>query len=896
MSSATCNGRMRGAIALFVLGIWASAAQATPPGTPLSVSLSISEAPRLYEPASLTVEVRSVLDAPRTVVELILPEGVTAEQTRWTMDLKAGQPVTVTTSWSFVAEPGNVALSARAIREVGPGEVWGDMASIPLHLSARVDRAVKEWKVDHVPVAGLLESGDALVVSTDPTPFSFPTAPAPGAPEVVPPSVMPALRPVASASEPSAPGTVVLTGRWRYADRSGTTRDLDQQLLEIRKGDGTALSPRVYCYTQADGTYSCSLPYTGTTLRVWARSYAVFSFGSGSTNRLGVFSGPEVSGGCGSDSIDCSYPVETAAFSCGDGQTCSVGTYTVPLGEPWSGAHQMTQDLIRSWKKIWFDTRHPAGTAPGPTRINYPVPAGHGTHAHVVGNVDGWLSIEPPNQQAADIVLHEYGHGVMSNLWAGFSPYWPSFDCPSPHYISEVSGPGCALSEGFANFWAWYSNELYDGDSSTTNDGGVFNWPGGASTNLETRSGYQSGDRVEGNIAAALGDLLDSANEGPASGPGDRVTEGIQHIWHTVYTQSDSNFAQWWDAYWWGLGHEPCAALAVLQHNSIAYTAGQCSGVTCYTLTRTHSGSGADPAASPASSTGCPAGQYSAGQAIQLSARPAVGWSVGSWTGTSNNSSTSLTNSLSMPAGNHTVAVQYVAQSDIALTNGVPANGSVAGSTSYEQWDFYYVDLGTGVNQLTVDLYNLTEDADLFVRRGAKPDLGTFDCSSAWGGTTSDQCVFTSPAAGRWWIGVANYASGAINYTVRATWGVTGDQGTSFYTLAPCRVLDTRTSSPLLSEVARVAQVAGLCGVPSTARAVAVNLTAVTPTAAGNVTLWPDGPKPPVSAINFQAGLTRANNAILLLSGAPSGTLSTEAFVTGGGTVHLLIDITGYFE
>jgi hypothetical protein len=888
-------GRIFGTIGLFSLVLWASAAWATPPRTPITVSLSISEVPRLYQPASLTIEVQSVLDAPGTVVELILPEGITAEQTRWTVDLKAGKPVIIMSTWSFVAEPGNVSLSVRANRVLGPGEVWGDMASIPLHLSAQDDRAVEGWRVDHVPVANLLKAGDALVVSTEPTPFSFNRESAPGASQVVPPGTEPALKPHPPASELSALGTVVLTGRLRYADRSNVVRDLDQQLLEIRKGDGTALSPRVYCYTQVDGTFSCPVPYTGTTLRVWARSYTSFSFGSGSSNRLGVFSGPEVSGGCGSDSVDCSYPVQTPAISCSDGQTCNVGEQYIALGEPWSGAHQMTQDLVRSWKKIWFDTRHPAGTASGPTRINYPVPAGHGTHAHVLGMVDVWLSIEPPNQQSADVVLHEYGHGVMGNLWAGFSPNWTSSDCPSPHYIDAVSGPGCALSEGFGNFWMWYSNQLYDGDNSTANDGPVFNWPGGASTNLETRSGYASGDQVEGNIAAALGDLLDSVNEGPSSGPGDRVTDGVQHIWHTVYTQSDSDFSQWWSAYWSTLDHEPCAALAVLQHNTIPYSVAQCSSATCYTLTRTHAGSGTDPVATPASSAGCAAGQYSAGQAIQLTSSPAGGWAVGSWTGTSNNSSTSLSNSLSMPTGNHTASVQYIVHPDIALANGAPANDSLAGSSSYDQWDYFYVDLGTGVNQLTVDLYNLTADADLFVRSGAKPDLGTFDCASGYGGTTNDQCVLTSPASGRWWIGVSNFSSGVINYTVRAAWNTGGDQGTSFYTLTPCRLLDTRSSSPLLSQVPRVVQVAGVCGVPSTAKAVAVNLTALTSTAGGYVTLWPGGPKPTTSTLNFQVGMNRANNAIMLLGGA-SSTLSTEAFVGDGGTVHLAIDVNGYFE
>ena len=63
----------------------------------------------------------------------------------------------------------------------------------------------------------------------------------------------------------------------------------------------------------------------------------------------GVFSGNEL--GCGSDSIDCAYPVQTGEISCGDNATCAIGTWTVETtitGEPWLGAHQMTQDLVRS--------------------------------------------------------------------------------------------------------------------------------------------------------------------------------------------------------------------------------------------------------------------------------------------------------------------------------------------------------------------------------------------------------------------------------------------------------------------------------------------------------------------------------------------------------------------
>ena len=84
------------------------------------------------------------------------------------------------------------------------------------------------------------------------------------------------------------------------------------------------------------------------------------------------------------------------------------------------------------------------------------------------------------------------------------------------------------------------------------------------------------------------------------------------------------------------------------------------SSVTCYLLTRSHSGQGDDPVASPNKSTGCSNGQYVAGESITLTATPATGWSVSGWSGTNNDASTSTTNSVTMPAANHAVSVAYV--------------------------------------------------------------------------------------------------------------------------------------------------------------------------------------------------------------------------------------------
>jgi len=81
---------------------------------------------------------------------------------------------------------------------------------------------------------------------------------------------------------------------------------------------------------------------------------------------------------------------------------------------------------------------------------------------------------------------------------------------------------------------------------------------------------------------------------------------------------------------------------------------------TCYALALGHTGQGSDPVASPANSTGCSAGEYVAGETVNLSgAVPDKGWQISGWTCTDNDASTASTNSLTMPASNHAASVIY---------------------------------------------------------------------------------------------------------------------------------------------------------------------------------------------------------------------------------------------
>jgi hypothetical protein len=123
---------------------------------------------------------------------------------------------------------------------------------------------------------------------------------------------------------------------------------------------------------------------------------------------------------------------------------------------------------------------------------------------------------------------------------------------------------------------------------------------------------------------------------------------------------------------------------------------------------------------------------------------------------------------------------------------------------------------------------------------------------------------------------------------------------TSLHTVTPCRIVDTRQAAGPYGGPALVAGgtrnfgIAGQCGVPPTARSVAVNLAVTQPTSSGHVAAFPaGGAVPNASSLNFSAGQTRANNAIIPLGSG--GAISVNS-VLPSGSVHFILDVTGYFE
>ena len=124
--------------------------------------------------------------------------------------------------------------------------------------------------------------------------------------------------------------------------------------------------------------------------------------------------------------------------------------------------------------------------------------------------------------------------------------------------------------------------------------------------------------------------------------------------------------------------------------------------------------------------------------------------------------------------------------------------------------------------------------------------------------------------------------------------------GISFYSITPCRLIDTRNAAgplggpSLAAGGERAFLVAAQCGIPATARSVSANVAVTNAGSSGFLALYPDGTAlPPTSSVNFSAGQTRAGNVILTLS--PSGAVRAHCGASSG-TVDLVLDVNGYFQ
>ena len=99
-------------------------------------------------------------------------------------------------------------------------------------------------------------------------------------------------------------------------------------------------------------------------------------------------------------------------------------------------------------------------------------------------------------------------------------------------------------------------------------------------------------------------------------------------------------------------------------------------------------------------------------------------------------------------AGNSAPSNAAASTTPFLLQNGVPAT-DLAAATGSEL--YFAIQVPSGQSQLTVTINGGTGNADLYVRFGSVPTLSVWDCRPL-SSDNSEQCSFSSPSAGDWYI------------------------------------------------------------------------------------------------------------------------------------------------
>jgi hypothetical protein len=137
-------------------------------------------------------------------------------------------------------------------------------------------------------------------------------------------------------------------------------------------------------------------------------------------------------------------------------------------------------------------------------------------------------------------------------------------------------------------------------------------------------------------------------------------------------------------------------------------------------------------------------------------------------------------------------------------------------------------------------------------------------------------------------------SAGAVHVVVDlAGWFVPGS-GDVFHPVTPFRVLDTRSGSPVTAGAPRLLGLAGATSLPFSAKAVALNLTAVRPTADTFVTAYPAVTGSSTPPLGSNLNLLRDQvvpNAAVVATGAGGAIRLANA----SQSVDLVVDVAGWF-
>ncbi len=519
--------------------------------------LLATKAPAENEAIELVLEVVAYRDAPGTRAEIQLPEGAKLLEgaTEGVFDLTAGKIEQLKVVVAFSAG-GELTVTGRVVTEVNEDMIWTDTDSLALTVGAKQEQSFVGFaSAEQAALTTGLASKDtlnltdpALQASTEAALEDAQSSIEPsleeadlssGAEEIAAPELAPAegtgAEAEAQASNPVINIPVSISICWILgSDRDGTTPPLRDARIELWDDDTFSgddlLATSFTGYT--NGCTSISRDNVDTDecctidayfrVQLWrAGRYRVTNFGGGI------------------------YTCQTSTAS-NIGANHSFGTWWCGGGSGNDRSVRIFNDAYRTFRFLKEHALDSSmGANPGEAVIRWQTGSTDGNHYHRDLNV---VHLADNGAASRDVVSHEMSHRYMDAVYGESMP--PS-DCPSPHFLSLVSGRRCAWIEG-------YTYVIVAGADANP----IYTFPGGGVLNLETphcgSANWDDGGTVEGRVGGALIDLADPftlsfatatgfSNEAtpagdPCLGGRDEASGMFDAIWDLFSDQNDQVF------------------------------------------------------------------------------------------------------------------------------------------------------------------------------------------------------------------------------------------------------------------------------------------------------------------------------------------------------------------
>jgi len=493
--------------------------------------------PKVGEVASFRIEAKALLDLPAAMIRVRLDEGAKVVGGTLAYDGPLGLDPVILKADILVNKAGDhtFRLYARAPEDQNLHTTVEDYhfyslqeEAGPGHLPAEFPTFTRTTIIEPGYLPGQEDDHNIPEIQTDPP---DPTV----EPPICQEDELPGEDASGSADSSARSTTMTVTGYLYYYDRSDSLEPVQHGLVQLRKKTGGHLG---FDYTDHSGYFSV----TGTCSSCSKAKLRFWSYAYPNGNELLVLpSGSQ---------WDDTFHATTDSFDMING-TYNSGSWSIENNVSESNQNEdsfwIHQDLVAGHHFLLGETSDGVGDVTVKWEHNS-TDGSYYTHGGKI-RLTGTAA-----EDTNDTVLHEMGHNVMYNYWGAD---FPSNDCPDPHYFQQAGGEHCGWTEGWAHIWHFM-----------VNDDAVRNYPGGGSINTEPYGGgWDDGSWVEGRVAGAWWDLVDTNVDGV-----DTYTDSFSYLWDLWKNHHEENFVDFFDVYSISGLADVCLAKDVAVQNTIEVT------------------------------------------------------------------------------------------------------------------------------------------------------------------------------------------------------------------------------------------------------------------------------------------------------------------------------------